>query len=133
MRPEILNPYGAAYSNNLAKAFDEGIHATTHYTDGLESELAKLREENARLKAPMSPVAWVIPGDDNEKVDGSIDCMCIKENEFTKPLFAAPPAFLIAEAEARGRKEALLEAATWFEQREYVDVVKDLTRMANKE
>lgn len=37
------------------------------------------------------PIAWVIPGDDNAREDGSIDAMAWQEGEFSRPLFAAQP------------------------------------------
>jgi hypothetical protein len=36
------------------------------------------------------PVAWIIPGDDNARADGSIDARISEEGEFTKPLYAQP-------------------------------------------
>jgi len=38
------------------------------------------------------PVAWVIPGDDNARDNGFLDAMAWQEGEFSKPLYAAPPA-----------------------------------------
>lgn len=37
------------------------------------------------------PVAWVIPGDDNANLDGSIDARAFREGEFTRPLYEHPP------------------------------------------
>jgi hypothetical protein len=34
------------------------------------------------------PVAWVIPGDNNAREDGSIDAMAWEAGEFTRPLYA---------------------------------------------
>lgn len=39
----------------------------------------------------LKPVAWVIPGDDTARGDGSIDAMAWAEGEFTRPLYAGPP------------------------------------------
>jgi hypothetical protein len=39
------------------------------------------------------PVCWVIPGDDNAKMNGAVDAMAWREGEFTKPLFDQPNSF----------------------------------------
>lgn len=38
------------------------------------------------------PVAWVIPGADTARDNGAIDAMAWSEGEFTRPLYATPPA-----------------------------------------
>lgn len=50
------------------------------------------RIRSALLPVPVSgePVAWVIPGDDSAREDGSIDAMAWQEGEFSKPLYAGP-------------------------------------------
>jgi hypothetical protein len=40
-------------------------------------------------RAP-EPVAWVIPGDDTAKMDGSIDARIDQEGEFSRPLWGVP-------------------------------------------
>ena len=50
--------------------------------DALDAAEAKMGE----------PVAWIIPGDDNERADGFIDAMVYQEGEFNRALYAAPPA-----------------------------------------
>lgn len=55
----------------------------------IETALRRLAEAGTRKAAP---VAWVIPGDDKARDNGAIDAMAWREGEFTKPLYAAPPA-----------------------------------------
>jgi hypothetical protein len=55
--------------------------------------------------AMRKPDAWVIPGDDTAKMDGTIDARIDREGEFSKPLYAIP-------ADARERvARALYEQA----------------------
>ena len=95
----------------------------------LESDNAKLREENARLKVVQEPVAYW-DGSYKRLSWGNSDPNC------AVALYPSPPAFLIAEAEARGRKEALLEAADVFDKQSNRElfcgtVADEIRNMAN--
>ena len=115
--------------------------------DEANNMITKLREENARLKAPMKPVAWLAQFK-YDKIHNQTfftnDQKVRMPAEYASgydwlPLYyPAPPAFLIAEAEARGRKEALLEAADVFDKQSNRElfcgtVADELRNMANKE
>ncbi len=60
-----------------------------HMTDDRDS-YAQARAGGA-VKVP-EPVAWVIPGDGHARDGGWLDAMAWSEGEFTKPLYAHPPA-----------------------------------------
>lgn len=78
--------------------------------------------EAASLAA--EPVAWVIPGDDNESPSGFIDAMCRKEGEFTRPLYtAAPPA---PDAEGLVAKLRRLVGNTAFNNGPWIDDARSL-------
>ena len=107
----------------------------------VESENAQLREELARLKVPMEPVAWIFKDIDSNTLTDRAHIAAGWEHIGTGSvinLFPAPPAFLIAEAEERGRKEALLEAADKYDRQPSREVFcgtisDELIDMANKE
>ncbi|MDE2020590.1 MAG: hypothetical protein KGJ13_09670, partial [Patescibacteria group bacterium] len=68
------------------------------------TKLPNVAEFARRLTAEQpaaEPVAWVIPGDDTAKVNGFIDAMCYQHGEFTRPLYAAPPAPAQDERDAK--------------------------------
>ncbi len=70
------------------------IHSCSYYCDRPECVKAQrdeLRAELERLRA-QEPVAWVVPGDDNANAYGFVDAMAWQEGEFSRPLYAAPPA-----------------------------------------
>ena len=101
-------------------------------------ENKKLSEENARLKAPMKPVGEVFNPIPSPAISSSALIYYPQKLPHGAQLYAAPPAFLIAEAEARGRKEALLEAADVFDKQSNRElfcgtVADELRNMANKE
>ena len=60
--------------------------------------------EGKDAKMP-EPVAWVIPGDDNEDVNGFLQCRINRDGEFTKPLYG-PDLLTFAQAEHAKRLEA---------------------------
>jgi hypothetical protein len=57
------------------------------------------------------PVCWVIPGDDNAKMNGAVDAMAWREGEFTKPLFDQPNSFSMDRHIEALDRVALLEGA----------------------
>lgn len=85
----------------------------------LESTIAELRAQVARLSQKMEPHHWVCHPKSDDPYEESliafnqqdIDAYNDGEDLFESfPYYAAPPVFLIAEAEERGRKEAMREA-----------------------
>lgn len=55
------------------------------------------------------PVAWILPGDDNESANGFIDARVNSEGEFTRPLYTAPPTHTALQARVRELEAKLAE------------------------
>ncbi len=72
-------------AEDLFQAF--GYVGATPKCSALRAALAAQPAE-----AQQEPVAWVIPGNDNASAKGFIDAMAWQEGEFSRPLYAAPPA-----------------------------------------
>ena len=98
----LRNPYG--HSDDTVR--DARLKLADAYEKAMK-ELTKLRKELTRLKAPMEPYAFSyrVSGKEvltHQPPDRVIEADCVLE----ATLYTEPPAFLTAEAEARGRKEA---------------------------
>lgn len=105
-------------------------HASNNIRLAETSYRAERAEAALAAQNEVGPVAWVIPGDDNEDCNGFIDAMAYEDGEFTRPLYAAQPHDRTALD--RYREKVLREAADELRGQGYGNAVRIILALIEK-
>lgn len=88
--PEAFEPLPEGLSAIAREAREKRRRPRRNIARDTANAIAESVREESRITAQCAPtpVAWVIPGDDNARENGFIDAMAWQEGEFTRPLYA---------------------------------------------